>query len=295
VVAREEPPAGRARRDAGASAPGGDLALGRTRTLRIAADVVAAVLGLNLWVSFVLVPGLFIGSFARVRAFLLVAPVPLAVLAVGIARRSPLWLLLVYPATLLVPVALDPRTVGENAQSPWAFALIALSLVGFFLGSSYLCGPRDAGAAAPALKTRRLGASLETKSPARWRRRRRIYVALGVLAAAFPAALVYKVDFAPETRAYLAELYPGDRTATMIALLNLGALVLWLAVFAIGFVGPLRHHRTGDQALIRDLERLRIEARRPTPRLGFYVGVLCALGLMAVLLYMRAQGAGAGK
>src|SRR5262249_41696541 len=206
-------------------------------------------------------------------------------LAVGIARRSPGWLLLAYPATLLVPVALDPRTVSDNAQSPLAFVIIAVSLVGFFLGSAYLTA--GSPAELEARKTRKLGASLDTKNPARWRRRRRIYVALGVLSAIFPAALIYEIDFLPETRAYLADLSPGDRVSAMLALLNLGALGLWLLAFAIGFVGPLRHHRTGDQTLVRELDRLRAETRKATPRLAFYVGVVSALGLMAVLLYMR--------
>jgi hypothetical protein len=259
-----------------------------SRTLRIAADVVATALGLNLWIALVLVPGLYIGSFARTHAFPLVAPVPLAVLAIGIMRRSPLWLLLAYPATLLVPVALDPRTVTENVRSPLAFIVIAASLVGFFFGSAYLtsiaAGPHGLGTT---VRTRRLGGSIDAKNPARWRRRRRIYVALGVLSALFPAALLYEVNFHAATRAHIAELYPLDRVAPMLALLNLGALLLWLLAFAIGFVGPLRHHRTGDQALVRELDRLRDETRKATPRLAFYVGVVSALALMALLLYMR--------
>jgi len=262
---------------------------GRSRTLRIAADVVTGALGLNLWLSFVLVPGLFLGSFRHGKAFLAVAPVPLVVLAAGIARRSPLWLLLIYPATLLVPVALDPRTVGENAQRPLPFILIAASLVVYFLGAAYLTSPPGAGESPPG-RTRRLGASLGTKNPPRWRRRRRIYAVLGVLSIVFPIALVYQINFAPSTRAYLAELYPGDRTTTMTALLDLGAVLLWLLVFSIGFVGPLRSHRTGDKELIADLERLRTWARRPAPTLSFYVGVVCALGLMALLLTLRSQG-----
>jgi hypothetical protein len=260
------------------------------RSLRIAADLVAAALGLNLWVAFVLVPGLFIGSFARSHLFLAVAPLPLAVLAVGLVRRSPMWLLLLYPATLLVPVALDPRTVSETVQSPLAFVVVAASLVGFFVGSSYLTAIARGPELPPANKIRRLGASLDTRNPTRWRRRRRIYVALGVLSALFPAALIFEIDFWPQTRAYLTELYPDDRMTSMLALLNLGALGLWLAAFTVGFVGPLRHHRTGDQELVRDLARLRAEVHsdRAVPGLGFYLGVVCALGLMVVLLVMRA-------
>jgi len=265
----------------------------RSRTLRLAADVVTATLGLNLWLSLVLVPGLFLGSFghsfAHGRAFLLVAPVPLVVLGVGIVRRSPLWLLLAYPAMLLVPVALDPRTVGENAERPLVFTLIAASLVGYFLGAAYLTGGRGGGELATE-RTRRLGASLGAKNPARWRRRRRLYTAFGILSMVFPIALIYQINFAADTRAYLAELYPGDRAPTMIALLDLGAVLLWFAAFAIGFVGPLRAHRTGDKEIVSELERLRAQARRASPSLVFYVGVVCALGLMALLLAMRAQG-----
>jgi hypothetical protein len=265
----------------------------RARTLRIAADVVTAALGLNLWVSLVLVPGLFLGSFGPAarngRAFLAMTPVPLLVLAIGIVRRSPVWLLLAYPAALLAPVALDPRTVGENAQRPLAFVLIAASLVGFFLGSAYLTAarkpiPTEMG------RTRRLGATLGNKNPVRWRRRRRIYAALGIISLLFPAALLYQINFAPDTRAFLAEMYPGARAPSMLALIDLAAVGLWLCVFSIGVVGPLRSHRTGDKELIGELERLRVEAARPAPSLAFYLGVVCALGLMALLLYLRSFG-----
>jgi hypothetical protein len=270
------------------------MAMGaRARTLRIAADVVTAALGLNLWLSLVLVPGLFLGSFGPAalhgRAFLALTPVPLFVLAIGIARRSPVWLLLAYPASLLAPVALDPRTVGENAQRPLAFVLIAASLVGFFLGSAYLTGARNVIATEMG-RTRRLGASLGTKNPVRWRRRRRIYAALGIVSLVFPVALLYQINFAPDTRAYLAEMYPGARAPSMVALLDLAAVGLWLCIFSIAVVGPLRSHRTGDKELITDLERLRLEAARPAPTLAFYVGVVCALGLMALLLYLRSLG-----
>jgi hypothetical protein len=265
----------------------------RALTLRIAADAVTAALGLNLWVSLVLVPGLFLGSFGAAalhgRTFLAMAPVPVVVLGIGIARRSPGWLLLAYPAALLAAIALDPRTIGQTAQRPLAFVLIAASLVGFFLGSAYLTSVRNAVATAPG-RTRRLGASLGTKNPVRWRRRRRVYAALGILSLVFPAALLYQINFAPDTRAYLAEMYPGARGPSMIALLDLGAVALWLAAFAVGIVGPLRSHRTGDKELIADLERLRVEATRPAPSLAFYIGVVCALGLMALLLYLRSIG-----
>lgn len=262
----------------------------RPRTLRLAADAVAAVLALNLWLSLVLLPALFVagpgGPGGRTRAYAALAALPLFVFGIGIARRSPLWMLLIYPATLLLPVALDPRTAAESTQSPFAFFLVAASLVGYLFGSAYLT--RREAPPTPS-KTRRMGSSLDAKRPERWRRRSRIYHALGIISIVFPAALLYKVDFAPETRAYLAELYRGGRATAMLALMNLGALAVWLAVLAVGVIGPLAHHRTGDSALVKALDRLRLETRRPTPRLRLYVGVVVALALMGVLLATRGQ------
>src|SRR5262249_53998452 len=103
-------------------------------------------------------------------------------------------------------------------------------------------------------------------------------------------ALLYKATFDRDTRAYLAELYPGERAADMVALFDLGVVVLWLALLAFAFVGPLRKHRTGDRELTAELDRLRRDARQGTPRLSFYVGVVVALALMAVLVYMRMNG-----
>jgi multisubunit Na+/H+ antiporter MnhB subunit len=98
------------------------------------------------------------------------------------------------------------------------------------------------------------------------------------------------VALSPTTRAYLAESYPDERMPSIIALLLVGVLVLWLTVFAVAFVGPLRRHRTGDKELVATLEALRADARHPAPRLGFYVGVVAALALMALLVSMRISG-----
>jgi hypothetical protein len=264
---------------------GDDDLFPRRSFARLGADVVAAALGLNVWVSLILVPGLFVGSFDRHLAFAVFAPVPLAALGVGIARKSPIWLLLTYPATLLIPVAIDPRTASENAQGPVTFALSAVSLVGFLFGSSYLTGAPATRAGEAEERVRRLPAT-EKVAP-RWRRRTRIYVALALLSGIFPAALLYAVNFAGESRAYLHEMFGEDRTPALLALLNLGVLCLWLALYAIGFLGPLAHHRTGDRDLVRDLEQIRRDARQGKPRVIFYFAVLFALGFMGLLIFLR--------
>jgi hypothetical protein len=259
--------------------------------MRLAADAVTAALGVNLWVALSLVPGMASGAFARSGLLAAVAPLPLAVLAVGVVRRSPLWLLLVYPTALLLPVAVDPRIAPSVAAGPVALTLTAASLVGYLLGGAYLTTPAAAASAAPS-RTRRLAGSLVAEAPARWQRRRRLYLALAILGALLPAMLLYRLGLDGDTRAYLVESFPdeqapGDRAAALLAVLLLAACGVWLLVWDRALVGPLRHHRTGDKELVAELDRLRHDARQATPRLGFYVGVVVALGLMALLVALR--------
>jgi hypothetical protein len=254
----------------------------------LAADLVAAALGVNVWVSLVLVPSFVAGAFTRHVAAAIVAPLPLFALAVGVTRRSPAWLLLVYPAALLLPVAVDARVASASAASPLALVLTALSLAGYLLGAAYLSSVAAGGE--PRLgRTRRLAGALGAKGPPRWQRRRRIYAALTALSIVVPLVLLYKIAFDPVTRALLAEGFPtdraeGDRVQAMLALMLLGFLALWMLLFATAFVGPLRRHRTGDKDLVADLERLRSDVRQTSPRLRFYVAVVVALGLMGLLV-----------
>jgi cytochrome c biogenesis protein CcdA len=69
------------------------------------ADVVAFALGTNVWISIVILPAIFIGALhgaARIAA----AALPFVVLMLGLARRSEAVLLGLFPAAVLVPVAL---------------------------------------------------------------------------------------------------------------------------------------------------------------------------------------------
>jgi hypothetical protein len=260
--------------------------------MRVAADALTAALGLNLWVSLSLVPGMVAGAFSRSGALAVLAPVPLLFLAVGVIRRSPMWLLLAYPTALLLPVAVDARIASSIASGPVVLSLTALSLVGFLFGGAYLTTRGAAGEATPGARSRRLGGSLEAEAPVRWQRRRRIYLALAILSAVFPAMLLYRIGLDADTRAFLLESFPdehapGDRAASLLAVMLLAGVGVWLVLWDRAFVGPLRHHRTGDKELVAELDRLRHDARQATPRLGFYVGVVVALALMALLVFMR--------
>jgi hypothetical protein len=171
--------------------------------------------------------------------------------------------------------------VTSNVHGPVTFTLVAIGTVAYLFGVCFLSAFREAPAPE---RQKRLGAAGPPAS--RWRRRFRLYVSLAVLSAAFPCALIYAVNFSPTNQGFLRELYPG-RVAAMQTLLNLGALALWLGIFGSHFLGLLRLHRTGDRALLADLERLRLETRRATPRPTFYAAVVCALGFMLLLVLLR--------
>ncbi len=252
-------------------------------SLRLSADAVVLALGLNVWLALVILPAAFGGSFAKGPLYWVLAPLPIAPLLVGLIRRSARWLLLGFPAVLLLPAAVDTHAIEENAQSPVAFALLALGLLAFLFGAAYLTGLEGGAPASPG-RMRRLPAA-ERVAP-RWRRRQRVYFALATLSGIFPLVLVYEVDFSPTTRAFLHELYPG-RVPALLAALGVGVLVVWGVLYWIAFLGPMWHHRTGDRALTRRLDQIRQESHNAAPRLVFYVAVLIALGFMGTLLWMR--------
>jgi hypothetical protein len=251
------------------------------RKWRAAADGVSAALGLNVWISLVLVPGVFVGAFRQSGTAVALAAIPPVILGVSVAFRSQVGLLFGFPVTLLFPIAFEPRLVTANVHGPVTFVLVAVGTVAYLFGVCFLSAFRDPP---PPERQKRLGAA---GPPApRWRRRFRMYLAFAILSAVFPAALLYAVNFSPTNQAFLRDLYPG-RFAAMQTVLNLGVLALWLGLYGSHFLGLMKLHRTGDRPLLGELERLRLETRRATPRPAFYAAVVCALGFMLLLVLMR--------
>ncbi len=246
---------------------------------RAAADGVTLALGASLWVALVFVPGLYVGAYGR-GGTLVLSMGALVPLAVGLALRSEVWLLLLYPAALILPLAADPRLSSETVYGLLGFLLVAASFLAYLLGVSFLVSFREAP---PADRSRRLP-SAEVPLPPRWKRRLRIYVWLTVLSAVFPATLLYAANFHAGNRAYLRELYPG-RTGSLLVVLNLGVLAFWLATYATTFLGVLKLHRTGDRELLRDLSR-HLSGRR-APSAVFYLAVFMALVFMGLLVLLR--------
>ena len=252
--------------------------LGRWRTF---ADAVALALGINLWVSLVLLPGMVSGALSSGGAQM-AALLPVAVLAFGVWKRSEIVLLFGVPATLLVPVAFAPEMANVHVYGPIRFALVAAGMVGYLFGASIFTSFREPP---PPLSRRPLGSAAKPV-PERWKRRFRVYNGLAILSAAYPLVLLYTINFDQTTRAFMANRFP-ERVAALSALLNLGAIAFWVLLFVVFFLGVLRPHRTGDRDMLGELEALRRQIKKGRPRPHFYVGVVVALVLMFILLVTR--------
>lgn len=248
---------------------------------RAFADAVALALGINVWVSVVLLPGLFIDA-AHGTAPILVGAAPLAVLFLGLWLRSQTVLLLAYPATILLPIGLAPAMASSYVYGPIRFTFVAIGVVAYLFGVSFFTTFHEPP---PPVSIRTLS-SAQAGTPHRWRRRERVYWSLFGLALVFPAVLIAWVNFSPTVQAELGDKFPG-RVALMTTVLNVGAIVLWLAVYHYAFLGVLRPHRTGDRDLATAIGIARADARSGRPRRRFYAGVLVALLLMALLLLVR--------
>lgn len=251
------------------------------RRWRTFADAVAFALGINVWVSVVLLPALFEGALHG-GGGVLVAAVPLAVLGLGLWRRSETVLLLAYPAAILLPIGVAPRLAGMHVYGPVRFTIVTLGVVAYLFGVSFFTTFHEPP---PPISTRTLS-SAQAGTPHRWRRRERVYWMLFGLSLVFPATLIAWTNFDGGVQAFIGENYPG-RVELMTTVLNVGVIVLWLALYHYAFLGVLRPHRTGDRDLATAIGIARADARSGRPRGRFYAGVMIALILMAALLIAR--------
>ncbi len=250
------------------------------RRWRALADGVAASLGLNVWVSVVLLPALFIGKTGGND--LLLGLIPLLVLGLGLWRRSEAVLLLAYPAAVLVPIAVHPVMASAHVYGPIRFVTVAIGVTAYLVGVSFFTNFHEP---TPPVSIRPLSSAL-AGPPQRWRRRERVYWELFALSLIMPVSLLLWVNYAPEVQGYLGENYPG-RVAAMTTVLVVGVIALWLVIFHVAFLGVLRPHRTGDRDLLTTLAQAKADARTGRPRTPFYVGVVAALAGMLVLLLLR--------
>jgi hypothetical protein len=251
------------------------------RRWRTFADAVALALGLNVWVSLVLVPAIHVGA-VRTTVQVLLVVAPLVPLFLGIWRRSELFLLGAFPSTLLVPISVTPVIASSHLYGPWRFGLVGAGIVAYLLSGSFFMAFHEP---ARPLSTRPL-ASAAGSRPRRWQRRERVYWQLTVLAVLCPVLGLYWVNFDPAIGTFLSQMYQG-RVSGMLTLLNVAVLALWLVLYLHVFLGALRPHRTGDRDLVTTIALARADAARGRPRLRFHFAVAGALGFMALLVYLR--------
>ncbi len=242
-------------------------------------ELAILVLGLNLWVTFLLVPLLHLDSPAVGAAWL--CALPLVTLAVGVVLRNRLVLLAAYPLLLAVPTLVAPKLVGVNVYSPLTFCLVAVSFVAYMVATVALLEVIHAPPE-PA-ETKSLG---QVRLDERWRRRVRIHRWLAVLAGVFPALFIFTAFLHPGVQQDLAAYYPRRGTSPQV-FTGVLVLLLWLTVFYAYFLLPLKSHVRGDPYLRYELRKIRHDARTGKPRAGFYVYVGLALVFMVLLMLGR--------
>ncbi len=251
------------------------------RKWRTFADVVAFTLGTNVWISIVILPAIFVGALdttGRVAA----AALPFGVLLLGLARRSEGILLGVFPAALLVPVAVTPAMASSHVYGPIRYTLVAIGVVAYLFSVSFFTTFHEP----PQPRSVRPLSSAQDGPTERWQRRERVYWMLLGMSLVIPTVLIAWVNFDSSIADYLGEMYPG-RVALMTTALTIGAIALWLGIFHYAFLGVLRPHRTGDRDLVVTLAQARADAKTGKPRPRFYAAVVLALVAMAVLILLR--------
>lgn len=240
-------------------------------------DLAILVLGLNVWTSFLLLPVLHLerpGVGPAVVALVVLAP---AALVLGTFLRHRVSLLAVYPGLLLLPALHTPQLVGVNVYTSWTFCLVGLSFLAYLFGTPLLLEIIDAPAEP------REGGDLEAfQLTPKWRRRLRVYRWMALLAAVFPATLIFALYLHPGVGAQMVKYFPNRHAEahTFFGVLLLG---LWIGVFWAYLLAPLKAHTRGDPQLRYELQQLRKRSSHHRPRGIFYLAVAAALLLMAVL------------
>jgi len=194
-------------------------------------------------------------------------------------------LLALFPAALLVPIAVRPELASSHVYGPIRFTLVALGVVAYLFGVAFFTSFHEP----PAPRSVRPLSSAQAGPAPRWRRRERVYWMLTAMSLVIPTVLIAWVNFDTSIADFLGEMYPG-RVALMTTALTVGAIVLWLGIYHYAFLGVLRPHRTGDRDLVDALATARADAKSGKPRPRFYLSVALALAAMGALILLRHLG-----
>jgi hypothetical protein len=238
------------------------------------------ILGINLWVMVLVIPAVY--GRAKVSGYYVVLmALPLAVLGLGLQRRSVTWLAGVYPCCIALGAAIRNSFMGAPLESPAAFVLAALSLAGYLLGAAASLEQEHN----PSPPPDELTPLKDGSTPSRWRRRYRVYTYLVVLSVVFPAAMFYVLNVREQTWFDLKSHFE-ERAETMRVLLNVALLGVWSVIFFAAFGAPLSRHRRGDPALKQELYLLKTGRKRPVLGMLAMAGVALALVVLFLYLYL---------
>ena len=208
--------------------------------------VVTGLLGLNLWLVFLVIPAP--PGYARLSlTALLIAAFPLTALAVGLVLRSGALLLGAYPIFLVLAVISRDFLGGGTLVSTGGLVLSAVSLIGYLtIASTALEWERRPSEDPPELKPL---AKREVSSV--WRRRRRVYAYLLAATVVIPVTLLYALNVRAGVWARMVTSYE-ERADAMRILINTGLCGVWSVVFFMALRRPLHLHSRGDRPLQRE-------------------------------------------
>jgi hypothetical protein len=254
-----------------------------TQPRRSTGRILALALGLNLWLTMLVIPALHVRAGITSAAVLgLLGLGSAAVLALGVQRSSRWLLLLGFPATLALAPALEPSLAGTAIYSPATLLPCAAALLGHLAGALHLVS--GAGAPPPPARQKRLeGQPVWTHHLAR---SVRMHVGIAVVAALCPATLLAAVHLRPGAAADLDRSFP-DAVPAATVILDLVALGLFAGITFTYLLRPLLCHLDGDRLTLAEdmLERRRLQ--RASPGIGTLALMGVALVLLAALLLLR--------
>jgi hypothetical protein len=247
-----------------------------------APQLLATALGVNLWLTMLVVPALYLRAAAASTVVLAaVCALSLALLGAGIARRSLLALLLLFPTALALGPLLEPALAGPSVYTPATIIPCAAALLLHVGGALWLCSTVGTPSAPARFKT----VATPLQAPVSTRRFR-LYRAFAILAACFPAALLGAIHYRPGAAADLGRAF-GPSAPIAAALITLLALALWVGLFFVYFVRTLAIHLDGDRVTMAENIEVRRRLVARNPRLTLYLTMLVALALMAALFALR--------
>jgi hypothetical protein len=252
-----------------------------TLTSRSAWSAVIGALGVNAWVSLLLIP-LLSQPGVRTPHLLLTSIAPLLVLLVGVALLHGGLLLGAFPMALLLPLGIEPALIGKSIYaSGAAIAFVLAATIAYTIVTLVALRRATADYYSP-MRSKPLQKT-HTASQAQWRRRGRLSGYFVATTVSFPLIVIGAVFLQGDVRHSWRAAFPQREEAAAV-MFALATVLLWLLLHGALLARSLALHSRGDPALESGIQHYRSTGRRVPPRIYLYVGLALA---STVLLWMR--------